>query len=185
MGSQSLFPGWEYARASSSLSVSPFSNVGPAVDIFAAGAFIMGAWFRDPFINTDPNITSSYTNYRNYDPNYVPTHPSLSLDEYMYSISGTSMAAPQIAGIACLYFQLNPGATAKQFKQFLSSSAIKTPQMQIFSEDPENNHDYTGSMFFTLLKDNYYTKSQTIALNGSPTIIAHWPYSNPNPFTTT
>jgi len=183
MGSQSLFPGWEYARASASLSVSPYSNVGPAVDIFSAGHFIAGAWFQDPFYNSGSaytNVTASYINYKNYDPNYVPTHPSLSLDEYMYVISGTSMAAPQIAGIACLYFQLNPGATAKQFKLFLSASAIKTPQMQIFSEDPENKYDYTGSMFEDLLRNSYYTKSQTIALNGSPTLVAHWPYSNPN-----
>jgi hypothetical protein len=180
MGSQSLFPGWEYTRVSSSLSVSPYSNVGPAVDIFAAGHFIAGAWFRDPFYNTNSSITSSYINYKNYDPNYIPTHPSLSLNEYMYVISGTSMAAPQIAGIACLYFQLNPGATAKQFKLFLSASAIKTPQMQLFSEDPENAYDYTGSMFTSVLQNALYTKSQTIALNGAPTLAAHWPYSNPN-----
>ena len=183
MGSQSLFPGWEYARASASLSVSPYSNVGPAVDIFSAGHFIAGAWFQDPFYNSGSaytNVTASYINYKNYDPNYVPTHPSLSLNEYMYVISGTSMAAPQIAGLACLYFQLNPGATAKQFKLFLSASAIKTPQMQIFSEDPENKYDYTGSIFTPLLSSKYYTKSQTIALNGAPTLVAHWPYSNPN-----
>lgn len=33
--------------------------------------------------------------------------------------AGTSFSAPQVAGVACLFFQLNPGADVNQFKKFI------------------------------------------------------------------
>jgi subtilisin family serine protease len=38
-------------------------------------------------------------------------------------MSGTSMAAPHVAGVIALMFQLNPGLTADQVKQILIASA--------------------------------------------------------------
>jgi subtilisin family serine protease len=185
IGSGSLFIGWDQLRISASICPSEFTAVGPAVDIFAAGSFITAAYHQD-----------GPKNYKLYDllynkNNYPPTTPALQETESFGVLSGTSMAAPQVAGVACLYFQMNPGATAKQFKQFLSASAIKTPQMLVFDEDSFSRYDYSGSA--PIPTGERYRASggflttdvpffrPPLALNGASPLILHWPYSNPNP----
>jgi subtilisin family serine protease len=193
IGSGSIFPGWDTYQASASIALSSFTNIGPAVDIFAAGGLITAA--GHPFYNwynsTYQAGTYPVKNYNLYNPNYNPNiNPNLDSTDYMVTLSGTSMSSPQVAGIACLYFQLNPGATVKQFKQFLSASAIKTPQMQVFNEDPTNNPYYSGSITYNTSSDFYGNQriypisvqfTASLALYGAPPLIVHWPYSNPNP----
>jgi len=197
IGSGSTFPGWGVFSDSASIALSSFTTIGPAVDIFAAGAVITAAghpfyvWYNDT-----QDFVYTVKNYNIYDPNYNSNiNPLLDNTDYMVVLSGTSMAAPQIAGIACLYFQMNPGATAKQFKQFLSASAIKTPQMKVFNEDPSNDIYYSGAidysyteldpLGFQRIYPQYVQTTASLALYGTPSLVAHWPYSNPNPFTTT
>tara|TARA_B110000858_G_scaffold21583_1_gene21747 strand:+ start:6097 stop:7689 length:1593 start_codon:yes stop_codon:yes gene_type:complete len=76
-----------------------YSETGPGVDIWAHGTSIMAA-------SSNTNAIGGYT-YQ-LDGNYKQV-----------AISGTSMAAPQVAGVAALLYQANPGATVDQIKQFL------------------------------------------------------------------
>jgi len=77
-----------------------YSETGPGVDIWAHGTSIMAA-------SSNTNVIGGYT---------------YQLDENFkqVAISGTSMAAPQVAGVAALLYQANPGATVDQIKQFLT-----------------------------------------------------------------
>ena len=72
----------------------PASNFGPAVDVFAPGTQIMSCWGKPGVIKDSGGSTINYgiadTKYGG-DP------------QYCYPISGTSMASPQVCGIAaCL-----------------------------------------------------------------------------------
>jgi subtilisin family serine protease len=73
------------------------SNAGPAVDIFAAGTNIMSC-------TSNTNILSGVVNSTGFK---------------QTNISGTSMACPQVAGIAALYLQANPTASPSQVKTWL------------------------------------------------------------------
>ena len=48
-------------------------------------------------------------------------------DARYFTMSGTSMAAPVVAGVAALYFELNPGATPLAVKQQLTGTAHPLP----------------------------------------------------------
>lgn len=94
------------------------STTGPGVSIWAPGTDIMSATstvnkFTDgPYPgNTDFKITN---------------------------ISGTSMAAPQIAGLLSLFTQLNPTATPAQAKAFVESTAQAD---QLYETGLDNDHD--------------------------------------------
>ncbi|UED83356.1 S8 family peptidase [Streptomyces profundus] len=72
--------------------ISPFSNVGSVVDLFAPGSSITSAW-----------------------------HTS---DTAENTISGTSMAAPHVAGGAALFLAENPDATPAEVEAALTGSAV-------------------------------------------------------------
>lgn len=82
------------------------SEKGPGVDIWAPGTNIMSA-------TSNTNAFSGQEYYRNINFKQV-------------NISGTSMAAPQIAGLGALYLQLNPESTPAQLKAWLQSQAKTT-----------------------------------------------------------
>lgn len=76
------------------------SEHGPGVDVYAPGTDIMSA-----SSNTSIYTTGDY-----------------SFGNFFYkqmNISGTSMAAPQAAGISALYLQLNPTATPDELKSYI------------------------------------------------------------------
>ena len=81
------------------------SETGPGVSIYAPGTNIMSA--------------TSTTNRWGEDDGPYPGSESYLIT----NISGTSMAAPQIAGALSLYLDINPGATPAQAKTFLETQA--------------------------------------------------------------
>lgn len=79
------------------------SETGPGVDIYAPGTNIMSAC-------SNTNAFSAQTYYLNASFKQV-------------NISGTSMASPQVAGVASLLLEINPGATPSQIKSSLLANA--------------------------------------------------------------
>jgi len=112
---------------------SSFSNSGPAVEIYSAGAGIIGA-----LSNTNQYSSSSY-------------HANGAFRQGV--LQGTSMASPQIAGIAALVLQAHPTWTPAQVYRYMVENS-------------------TAGMNDTGL-NNDYTNSATI--HGSPNNVAYLP----------
>ena len=96
------------------------SCTGPGVSIYAPGTDIMSTTS-----NTNKFTDGPYpgdTNFR------------------ITNISGTSMAAPQIAGVIALFTQINPSATPAQVKTFVEGVSKES---QLFETGLNNDHsDY-------------------------------------------
>jgi subtilisin family serine protease len=101
-----------------------YSMAGPGVNIFAAGTDIMSA--------------CSNTNLYTGQPYYWNTSFK------QVNISGTSMSAPQVAGIATLYVQNNPTATPAEVKSALLTIATTTMIGNV-STNPSGN-DYSNTV---------------------------------------
>jgi subtilisin family serine protease len=82
---------------------SDFSNAGPGVNIYAPGHFIMST-----VSNTNVHTSADY----NLDNSYKQG-----------ILSGTSMASPQVAGLAALALQVNPKATPKAIRESFINNA--------------------------------------------------------------
>ena len=81
-----------------------YSNGGPGVDLYAPGTAIYSATSNTNVFEAD-----------GYEP--APYYPD---DRWMQAnIAGTSMAAPQITGLAAIFLQVNPHVTPAQFKEWL------------------------------------------------------------------
>ena len=93
------------------------SETGPGVDVFAPGTDIMSA-------------TSTVNKF---------TDGPYPLDENfrICNITGTSMAAPQVAGMITLWLQLNPNATVAEAKAFIQNSAKAD---QLYSTGLDNDY---------------------------------------------
>ena len=102
------------------------SEAGPGVSIFAPGT----------------NIMSSVSQTNTYDPNSGP-YPD-DTDFKITNLSGTSMAAPQVAGVISFYLQLNPTATPAQVKAFIESTANT---QQIYETGLNNDYTDTRSLY--------------------------------------
>ena len=83
-----------------------FSSTGPGVDIYAAGH----------------NIRSCTSNTNKFSD--APYFGNLSWRQC--SISGTSMASPQVCGIGALYLQANPMLTPAQLKDMIHNDSSET-----------------------------------------------------------
>ena len=96
VGSLSSFKGFER---------SGFSNVGSLIDVFAPGSTILGAFNSQGF--PDTKYTQGSGNF-------------------YYPISGTSMASPQVSGVAALISSMSPGTrfTGKDLLGYLSTHSI-------------------------------------------------------------
>jgi subtilisin family serine protease len=101
-----------------------YSMAGPGVNIFAAGTDIMSA-------TSNTNTYSSQPYYWNTSFKQV-------------NISGTSMSAPQVAGIATLSVQNNPTATPAEVKSALLTIATTTMIGNV-STNPSGN-DYSNTV---------------------------------------
>lgn len=120
---------------------SSFSNAGPAVDIFAAGANIMSAY-------SNTNLESSNNPYY-YNSNFKQD-----------ILSGTSMASPQVAGICALLKQVHPNWGPKEIYSWVTSNA----ESDLFTTALDNDYTSTTSIYggynriayFPLSAQKYY-----------------------------
>ena len=104
---------------------SSFSNAGPGVNIYAPGHFIMSAEsnvFNSDHTTADYNLNSSYK---------------------QAILSGTSMASPQVAGVAALALQGSPKAKPQQIREAFLNNA--TSNILISGSDP-NGWSTGGSL---------------------------------------
>lgn len=134
--------------------VSTYSCVGPAVDVFAAGTFILSA-------GTSSTLASNYNNQGVY---------FLNSNYKQFMDSGTSMASPQIAGMAALYLQLHPTATPSAVKSWIVGNADKNSLYSTgLSTDYDNNRSLqgsTGGIAYQALNGASFVKTDTA--NWSP-----------------
>jgi subtilisin family serine protease len=91
-------------------------------------------------VNTDKNLPATFSNYgkRNVDvfaPG-VDIYSTFPLNEYQ-KISGTSMASPEVAGIATLIRSYYPELSASQVKHIIMNSATKL-KMQVLKPGESN-----------------------------------------------
>jgi subtilisin family serine protease len=96
---------------------SSFSNSGPGISIYAAGSRIMSAM-------SDVNVDSS--NFAYY----------LNSSFKQQLLSGTSMAAPQVAGVCALLLQAHPDWTPQQVYNWMVSNS----QEELHSTGLDNDY---------------------------------------------
>jgi len=118
---------------------SVFSCHGPGVDIMAPGSNIMSAC-------SNVNAFGATNYYLN--PAYTQTNTS-----------GTSMASPQVAGVAALFLSIYPNASPSQVKSFLT----------VAQTIPGNDRIYSTGL------DNDYTNARSIS-DGNQNFL-FWPYA--------
>lgn len=104
-----------------------YSDAGPGVDIFSAGSNVQSAWSSN-------SATPGSTYYAN-------------ASFKQNNIGGTSMASPQIAGIAALYLQAHPTATPAQVKTALLNNETTTMIGNIATNPSGNDYGNTVSQW--------------------------------------
>ena len=88
-----------------------------------------------------------------------------------YNNTGTSMATPQISGMACLLLQMNPGMTPAQVRAWFQNNAITGLMNQGYTNENDPATFFGG------------TNANFGLMNGSNRI-AYWPFSAHKPMTT-
>ena len=118
------------------------SERGPRVDFWAAGTNIASSTSENP-----PWVYGEY-----------PPNPSYK----MTTISGTSMASPQVAGMCCLLLQLYPSYTTEQVKAY-------------FNENVTHPNNLQPTIFDTGLDDDYTNLNTNYSSYGSSNKVIFWP----------
>ena len=105
-----------------------FSNGGPAVNIYTAGEAIVSAV---------SNITDNYTGV------YTPQDYYLDSAFKQAKVAGTSMAAPQMAGLAACLLQAHPTWSPTQVVSWFQNNA----QDKIYSTGLDNDYTVENSLW--------------------------------------
>ena len=104
-----------------------FSSRGPGCNIWAPGSDIMSAC-STPYNNTK----------------FAPIAYFDNGSFYQMSISGTSMAAPQVAGILCLHLESDPTLTPAQLK----SKILNDAKAVVYTTSTDNDYDQVSTSTF-------------------------------------
>ncbi len=115
--------------------LAPYSSKGPSLvdfvvkpDMVAPGTFIVSARATGSYLDTTYHqFTLKLADYRN-DPSAVNVNSSDKDGQY-FEMSGTSMAAPMVAGAAALMFEKDPTLTPATVKARLMKSAVKDDKL--------------------------------------------------------
>jgi subtilisin family serine protease len=129
------------------------SCTGPGVDIYAPGTSIMSPASTDKSGGcdlTDGTQSSATT-----------VNSALNASYKLMKISGTSMASPNVAGMAATILEANPGMTPAQMKTYLHNNA-------------------TQGLLYDGATDNW---SDQDSVQGGPNRIFKTPFTNPVPIT--
>lgn len=118
------------------------SECGPGVDIYAAGTNIMSC-------TSDTNRFTDAAYY--FDGSYRQCN-----------IGGTSMAAPQVAGVAALLLQQNPGANPESIKASLEGLAGETIYTSSNADDWTDRRSLLGGQRKVLFNKNTNPTPTTI-----------------------
>ncbi|MGI9018153.1 MAG: S8 family serine peptidase [Euzebya sp.] len=90
--------------------------------------------------NTYPDISAPGTNIVSSCRATLPICATGSMNQLntYYTLSGTSMAAPHIAGIAAQIYQVNPALTPAQLEDILEDTALQFSDGAAYETDPTN-----------------------------------------------
>ncbi|WP_348799316.1 S8 family peptidase [Flavobacterium adhaerens] len=150
---QWVFDAIKYAEKKDVLFVHAAGNDGKNIDLlenasfpndsddnqkeFASNVITVGA------INNQygENVVASFSNYGDFNVDvFAPgeeIYATIPNNKYKY-LQGTSMAAPNVAGVAVLIRSYYPKLKAKQVKQILMESGIPLPSQVVLGEDEAN-----------------------------------------------
>ena len=124
------------------------SETGPGVDIYAPGTNIMGACSTtNEFADEAYWANSSYR---------------------QMNISGTSMASPQVAGVAALLLEINPKATPAVIKQSLLGNSAGNLYSVIGNNNWTDRRAILGGLPIILY--NKFSESQAFYITGDITL---------------
>jgi len=123
------------------------SETGPVVDIYAPGTAIMGACST-----TNAHTTGNYFKNSSFK---------------QMNISGTSMASPQVCGLAALILEINPKIKPSELKEFIINNSNGDLYSNLNNNDWGNRRSLWGGSSRYLF--NKYNKSQTSKIGGGIT----------------
>ena len=132
----SIVPGSVLVRDRTSI----FSSRGPGCNIWAPGSDIMSATSND--YNTSKFAPIAYFDNASF---------------YQMSISGTSMAAPQVAGLLCLHLQVFPDMSPSDLKDRIVDDAKSV----VYSTGTSTDYNRTSTSTFGQSTKILYSKYNT------------------------